>query len=211
MGRADAGIPDPVPGPDELERDVGEVVDRPVHVALEVESQRERSLVQRLAGGDPVRADHAGDPDVDDPRVGDVEGDPGQDERADADREPADRGPRHERPLALARPQAGDQAADEEVPEHRIGQRHRGGDLGAVEEVERQAQAQQHEQVEVNEPPRPPRVEERRDEQQAEREPDPRRVDRLRDRAVVAAGERRLDLEVAPGLVDLPVVPSTTT
>ena len=50
---------------------------------------------------------------------------------------------------------------------------------------------------------RPPRVEERRHEEQAERQPDVGRVDLLGDRALVAAGELGLDLVVAPGLVDL--------
>ena len=63
------------------------------------------------------------------------------------------------------------------------------------------------EQVEMEEPERPPRVEERRDEQDAERDPDPRRVDHLGDRALIAAGELGLHLEVAPGLLHLPRAP----
>ena len=77
-----------VPGEDQLERDVGEVVERAVDVALEVEPEREAALVERLAVGDPVGADHPGDADVDHVRVDDVERDPpgGQD---DAPRSPA--------------------------------------------------------------------------------------------------------------------------
>jgi hypothetical protein len=50
---------------------------------------------------------------------------------------------------------------------------------------------------------RPARVEERGDEQQAERQPDVGCVDLLGDGAGVAAGERSLDLVVAPRLVDV--------
>ena len=113
---------------------------------------------------------------------------------------------RHQRALALARPEPGDQHPDQEVAEHRIGERDRGGDLGAVEEVQRDPEPEQDEQVEVQQAQRPAGVEERGDEQQAERQPDPGRVDLLRDRALVAARERGLDLEVAPGLVDRAVV-----
>jgi hypothetical protein len=55
----------------------------------------------------------------------------------------------------------------------------------------------------VHQPERPARVEERRDEDQAERDPDPGGVDRAPDGAVVAAGELRLHLVVPPGLEHL--------
>ena len=119
---------------------------------------------------------------------------------AEADREPAHRRQRDQRPRALARPQPGDQGTDQEVAEHRVGERHRCGDLGAVEGQQREPEPEQDEQVEVHQPQRAPGVEERRHEQQAEGQPHPGRVDRLGDRAVVAPGERGLDLIVAPGL-----------
>ena len=58
----------------------------------------------------------------------------------------------------------------------------------------------------MQEPQRAARVEERRHEQEAERQPDPGRVDLLGDRPLVAAGELRLHLVVAPRLVDRAVV-----
>ena len=197
---ADAGVPDAVPGPDELEREVGEVVDRPVDVALEVEPEREGAFVERLAVGDPVGADDPGDADVDHPRVDEVERDPGSRQHR-RPRSPASApAPGDQRPGALARPEPRDQHPDQEIAEHRVGERDRGGDLGAVEEEQRDPEPEQHQQVEVQQSQRPARIEERRTEQQAERDPDPGRVDLLGDRALVAAGERRADLEVPPRL-----------
>ena len=200
MRGADAGVPDAVPGPDELEREVGEVVDRPVDVSFEVEPEREGALVERLAVGDPVGADDPGDADVDHPRVDQVERDTGNRQHRDPERQPSHRRPGDQRPGALARPEPRDQHPDQEVAEHRVGERDRGGDLGAVEEEQRDPEPDQHQQVEVQQSQRPARVEERRTEQQAEWDPDPGRVDRLGDRPVVAAGERRADLEVPPRL-----------
>ena len=57
---------------------------------------------------------------------------------------------------------------------------------------------QQHQQVQVEQRQWPAEVEERRDEQQAQREPDVERVDVLSEGPPVAPGHRPGDLEAAP-------------
>ena len=150
-------------------------------------SRRSRPRRAPAPSLDPVGADHPGDADVDHLRVGDVERDPPQRQQdRDPDREPANRGERDQRPGALARPQPGDQQPDEQVAEHRVGEGDRGGDLGPVEEEQRDAEPEHDEQVEVQQAQRAARIEERGDEEQAERQPDPGRVDLLGDRALVS-------------------------
>ena len=88
------------PGPDPLEGDVGEVVDRAVGVALgDVVGE---VVVERFAVGDPVGADHAGVADVDRAGVGDVEADPEADQEEGGDQQPGGR-PDRPQPLAPAR------------------------------------------------------------------------------------------------------------
>ena len=86
-----------------------------------------------------------------------------EDER---DREPADR---HEQAQRLgarrAAAQADPQHAAEQVDQQRIGERDRDVDAPVVEEGEREPKRSEHEQVEVQQPQRPARVDERRDEQ----------------------------------------------
>ena len=60
----------------------------------------------------------------------------------------------------------------------------------------------------MQEAERAARIDERREEQQAERQPDVGGVDLLGDRALVAAGKLGLDLVVAPRLVTSPLLPS---
>ena len=112
--------------------------------------------------GDPVGADHAGDPDVDHVRVDDVERDPPAGEQ----RPPRPRASGSARAARAARRASRGRKPDqsirsEEVAEHRIGERDRGRDLAAVEEEERDAEAEQHEQVEVEEAERAAGIEER--------------------------------------------------
>ena len=161
MRGGDPRVPDPVPREGELERYVGEVVERPVHIAAQIETEREHPLVEPLAVRDPVGPDDAGDADVDHVRVHDVEHDPRDDEDGDSARQPAHRRHRDQRPRALARAYPGDQHPDQQVPEHGIGERDRRRDLGAVEEEQRRPEADDHEQVQVQQPQRPLRVEER--------------------------------------------------
>ena len=90
-------VPGPVPGPDRLEGDVGEVVDRAVGVAGgDVVGE---VAVELFAVLDPVGADDAGIADVDRPGVGEVEPDADPDQEQRGDDEPG-RGP--DRPDALS-------------------------------------------------------------------------------------------------------------
>ena len=86
----------------------------------------------------------------------------------------------------------------EQVDQRRVGERDRGPDVGVVEEGQRDRERQQHQQVQVEQRQWPAEVEERRDEQQAQREPDVERVDVLSEGPPVAPGHRPGDLEAAP-------------
>ena len=194
-----------LPAPRErlLERDVGQVVDRPVDVAADRHPRRgapahrpHRPSTSRSAPITPARPTSITLPSVRD--VGGVEGDQRDDAR---DQQPSRR--EWQQPVAgLHRPEPGDQHADEEVGQHRIDERDRRLDLGVVEEGQRHAEAEQREQVEVDQPQGPARIDEGRQEEDAERQPDPEVVDVPRDRARVAAGELGVDLRAGPRLDD---------
>ena len=130
-------------------------------------------LVQRLVGLDPRGADSARVSDVADLALRQVEPDPQPPEQHDAGHEHRGRDEGDERLTRAARPEPGDQHAREEVREHRIDERHRRPDLALVEEEVRDTEApEQYQQVDVQHPERAARVEERRHEQQAQRQPD---------------------------------------
>ena len=147
---------------------------------------------------EPVRADHPREPDVDHLALGrcvrGVEGD----QRHDPRDQQATR--RHgQQPVPpLQRPKAGEQHAQEDVGEHRIDKSHREPDLGLVEEEERDAEAEQRQQVEMDQPQRSSRIDERREKEHAERQPDPPAVHLAGDGPLVAAGELRIDLGSGP-------------
>ena len=68
--------------------------------------------------------------------------------------------------------QPGDQHPDQEVAEHRIGERTEAVISARLKKQQRDPEPEQHQQVEVQQAQRPPGVEERRHEEQAERDPD---------------------------------------
>ena len=133
------------------------------------------------------------------------------DQEHEHDRQPRERHVGHERPGALARPEARPQHPHEQVEQHRVHQRHRRLDLAAVEEHVRDAEAEQHEQVEVQQAKRPPEVDERDQEQQAQRDPHVRGVELAPERARVAARHAPGHLVPRPLLVIRPVRSSTST
>jgi hypothetical protein len=163
----------------------------------------ERAVVEAVAVGDLVGTDHAGVANVDHVRVDHVECDPEPHEEDHRHHEPGDRHVRHQPLAAIARAEAGEQHAHEEVPEHRVYERHRREDLAAVEVHVRDREADEHEQVEVQQPERPARVHERRQEEQPERNPHIRRVERATERALVAARHPPRDLWPRPRLKDV--------
>ena len=110
-------------------------------------------------------------------------------------------GRRARSPRVPARP-ADLQHADEEVDEQRHHERRRDPDLRRVEERERDREPREHEQVEVEHPPRVAHVDERHDEEDAERDPDPGRVHRAPERARVAARHGPGHLVARPRLED---------
>ncbi len=153
---------------------------------------------------DPVGADHARVADVDHVRVRHVEPDAEADEEHERDRQPGDG---HEQAQRLGPPAAArdEQHAHQQVDEQRIDQRRREADPRRVEERERDGEAEQREQVEVQprEAPQPAAAQvrqERRDEQQAHRDPHVPGVHAPAERAVVAARHRPRDLVAGPRL-----------
>ena len=111
---------------------------------------------------------------------------------------------RHQRPGRPPRPERREQHAREQVQEHRIRERDRHADLAPVEEVVRDAEPEQDQEIEVQQPERPPRVDEGREEEQAQREPYVRRVQLAPEGARVAARHRPRDLVAGPDLEDGP-------
>jgi hypothetical protein len=156
----------------------------------------ERLSVQQLVG-----TDHAGVADVDHVRVGDVQPDTEADQEDHSDRKPRDR---DEQPQRLARTSASERQQQhpcEQVEQERIHERYREPDLSVVEQRQRDREPQQHQQIEVQQrwtPASPGN--ERRDEQQAHRDPDVPRVDPAPERPRVAAGHRPGHLKAGPRL-----------
>jgi hypothetical protein len=149
---------------------------------------------------DPVGADHARVAHVDHVRVGHVERHPEADQEQDAQREGRRGQDGHQplSPLARAKPHPGHPR--EEVDQHRIHQRHRPEDLPLVEEDVGDAEAEQHQQVEVEQPEWPPRIEEGDQEDHAQGQPDVGGVELPPECALVAAGHLPGHLGAAPGL-----------
>ncbi len=179
-----------------LERDVHEVVDRPVRVAVLVVG-REVPLVQRLAVDDVVGPDRARIADVDHVGVGDVQGDAEADQENQRGREvrglcPGQRaagcGPR------AAEPQP--EQPRQQIQQHGICERNRLVDLAPVEEEVGCAEGEQDEQVEVQH--RRPSAHERREEQHAQGQPDVRRVELAGEGAGIAARHLPRDLRAGP-------------
>ena len=157
--------------------------------------------VRHLSVHDPLRADDAGEADVDHaPLRLDVEPDAEAGEEDAGGREQPHRpdgGRRARRPVAPRNPDA----AAEQVDERGIRERRAPEDLALVEEAERDREREQREQVEIAERERPPQVGEADDEERAERQPQPDAVDRpAAERAGAAARHRPGDLRPRPGL-----------
>ena len=195
----------------ELERHVGHVVRRAVGVAGRHLLGEEALAVDRLAARDLLGA---GDPrvaDVDHARVGEVQRHPERDrEQARDDQEHPRRARPQARLAAAAEPHP--QHAPEEVEERRVDERRADADLARVEEDLAHPEAEEHEQVEVGDPKRLSPVEKAEEEDERERDPHPRRVQRVAELALVAARHRPRDLHPRPRL-DRPrrVPPSTWT
>ena len=202
MGRGQA-LEAAVPRQQLLERDVGDVVERPVGVAA-VDQGGELAVVDALAVGDPIGADDVGEADVDDLRIDDVHADPEDGQNDRRDREPAHRDHGDQRARTLPRPEPRDQHPHEQIPEDRVDERDRPDDLALVEEELRDREREQDQQVEMQQAEGAPRVEEGQHEEDAERDPDPRLADVAGDGVLVAAGQLDLDLLVAPRLDDGP-------
>ena len=183
-----------------LEGDVGEVVDRAVGVALrDVVGE---VVVERLAVGDPVGADHARVADVDRARVGHVEPDPEADQEEGRDQQP---GRRPDRAQPLAPPAQRRSTAPGRAGRASGGycERHRDADLGPVEEEVGDAEAEQDQQVEVGDPPGPPPVDQPEQEERAEGQEDVGRVELVAEGARVAARHLPGDLVAGPRLAHL--------
>ena len=155
--------------------------------------------VEPLAVDDALGADHACVADIDHVGVGHVQGDAKADQEDEPQRQPG-RGkqqPQRARPLAPV-PGARREHAQQQVDEWRVHERHRFVDLRVVEEGERDRQREQHEQVQVQQPEGPAEVEERREEQQAQRQPDVQGVDVAPEGALVATRHRPGNLKAGP-------------
>ncbi len=160
--------------------------------------------VGRLAVDDPVRADQAGVPDVDDavPAL-DVQPDPeaGEEDRGRGERPHGPGGPEGYATTPEARPRA----TCQQVRERRIHERHAAEDLSAIEEGERDREREEHEQVQVPSRERLPEVAESDEEEEAEREPDIGLEERLAaERAGPPTGHLPGDLRSGPGLGHAP-------
>ena len=97
--------------------------------------------------------------------------------------------------------EADPEPAHDDPDEQRVEERHRREDVAVVEEPQRRRRREQEEQVEVAQRERPPPVREPDEEDEAERAPDPRVVDRrAAERAGRAARHPPRDLRAGPGL-----------
>ena len=219
-------VPLAAPRPDERRGHVGEVGDRTVGVApldpglaaairldafadlpfgvlwaawLQVAALR-HVPVRRLAVEDPARADDAREPDVDHaPRRLDVEPDAKAEEEDGHGCEHPCRPDGAEEPRTS--PEADPEPADEEVPEHGVDERDAAKDLPAVEEGERDGEAEEHEEIEVARRQRPAQVAEPDEEEETESKPDVGLEQRLpAERPLVAPGHLPRDLRPRPRL-----------
>ena len=194
-------VPAPTPRQCLLEGDVEQVVERAVGVApLDVD--REALAVERIAVDDPVGADHARVAHVDHVRVEHVQADAGGEQDHQGHRQPRDRQMRDQATLPRLRPHSREENADEQVTEHRVHERHRDADLAPVEEDVRDPEGEQYGQVQVEQPRRPAQVDERKQEQRAQGQPDVRGVELAAEGSVVAARHRPGDLMTRPLLED---------
>ena len=194
-------VPGAAPREDLLEGHVRVVGDRAVGVAGLV--VRGEVVVDRLAVGDPVGADHARVADVDHVRVGHVQGDATGDQH---DGHHGEHGDRHRRPQAraLSSPEPEPERSAEQVEQRRVGERDREPDVALVEEVVGEPEAgDDHQQVEMGEPERAAPVEQPEDEDRAEGEPDVRRVHRAAEGPRIAPRHAPGDLVARPGLEDV--------
>ena len=156
--------------------------------------------VRGLAVEDPVAADHAGVADVDHPvGVLDVEPD-AQPAEEDGDGGEQPHRPR-ERRVEGAAAEADPRGADGEVRERRRPERGRAEDVALVEAPQREAERDEREQVERVPGAQAAPVDEAEDEDDAERDPRPPRVqDLAAERADPAAGHPPGDLRAGPRL-----------
>ena len=188
-------VPDPGPAEHPERGQIGLVGDRAVGVALGVGGLAApvrldvvANLAARVGGPtrgapvldremavgvdavrDPLGADHAGEADVDHVRVPPVEADPeAADEHGRADQQP-DRphGRASRRAIFLPDPEAPRDQPDQAW----IDERHRGEDVAAVEEPERNREREHHQQVNRAQREGPPPVDEPDQEERAEPEP----------------------------------------
>ena len=153
--------------------------------------------------GDPVGADRACVPDVDGPRVGDVDRQPEGDQH---DRREPDPAHRHRWAQALATAPADPEHPHQQVDERRVGERDRDPDLAAVEVVLRDPEREQDEQVEVGDPYRTAEVEQAGEKDQRQRDPHVGGVEDMAELALVAARHRPGDLIAGQRLGDRPGV-----
>ena len=152
-----------------------------------------------VAVDDPLGADHARVADVDHVRALDVEPDPeaGEEDRG-AEQHP-DRPARRAGVPRLRTPIH--DPAQHHPDEQRIEERHRREHVAVVEVPERGGRREEEEQVEIAERERPPPVAEPDEEDEAERSPDPRVVDRrAAERARRAARHPPRHLRAGPRL-----------
>ena len=139
---------------------------------------------RRFAVDDPLGADHAGVADVDHVRLLDVQPDPEAGEKDGRCEKHPDRPAR--RPGRAAVPGADPDPAQHHPDEQRVEEGHRREDVAVVEEPQRRRRREEEKQVEVAEREKPPEVGEPDEEDETERAPDPRVVDRR-----AAEGARR--------------------
>ena len=215
-GRVRGGqvVPAPAPAEDQPERDVGEVVDRPVGVA-ELVVMRPQP-VEQVAVDELVGADHPGVADVDHVGAEDVQPDPQADQEHGRAQQPGGRDGDAQRPAGHPDAEGQQQHPHQQVAEERVDERDRHPDVGVVEEGQREREAEQHQQIDVQQPParavgglapaaaaaQPGPGDERREEQQAQRQPHVQRVDAAPERARVAAGHPPRHLPAGPHLGD---------
>ena len=204
--RGGHGAPAAVPGQQRLERQVGEVVDRPVGVAVHLVQHVELLAVRDSVGPDRARVAH-----VDHGRVLHVQPDPEGHEQHER-RPPASASAARARaPPPRPRPEPGQQGAHQQVGEQRVHERHRDLDPPLVEVELGDAEAEQHQQVEVDEPQRPARVDEGQQEERRQRQPDPWLVEGAAHRGLAAAGQRGAACGPVQTSSTSPLTPLTTT
>ena len=160
-----------------------------------------KPLYSALPVKQAVAADHARVPDVDHVPVRHVQDDAKAEQEHEPEQQPVRAESQSDRRRSL-RPERDPQHPRQQICEQRIRRRNRDVEVARAEERVRHREGKDDREIRVKQPER--RSQERRDEQHAEPDPDPRRIDRAAELAWDAPGHDPTGLRAGPSLENPP-------